>query len=76
MLSVKNKRRKQMMFVENDSIIHELYNMISCTEPLSEEYAVIFVYNEERLIQDKEHSSECIASIEKDMIINSFRKSV
>ena len=64
------------MFVENDSIIPELYKMISSMKPLSEQYAVIFVYNEESLIEDKEHSSECIPSIERDMITDSFRKSM
>lgn len=64
------------MLVEYDSKISKLYNMISCMKPLPEQYAVIFVYNEENLIEDDEHSSECITSIEKDMIIDSFRKSV
>ena len=65
-----------MMFVENDSKIPELYNMISCMKPLPKQYATIFVYNEENLIEDEEHSSECITSIEKDMITDSFRKSI
>lgn len=61
---------------KNIQSIHKLYNTIIHTEPLSSEYAVVFVYNEESLIEDIEHSSECITSIEKDMIMNSFRKSV
>ena len=64
-----------MAFIENDQNIQKLYNTIINTKLLSSEYAVIFVYNEESLIEDAEHSSECITSIEKDMIIKSFRKS-
>ena len=64
-----------MVSIENDQSIHKLYNTIIHTKPLSSEYAVVFVYNEESLIEDTEHSSECITSIERDMIINSFRKS-
>ena len=64
-----------MASIENDQSIHKLYNTIIHTKPLSSEYAVVFVYNEESLIEDTEHSSECITSIERDMIINSFRKS-
>lgn len=67
---------KKMIFTENTPKIFELYNMITHMKPLSEEYAVVFVYNEENLIEDEEHASECITSIEKNMIINSFRKSV
>lgn len=65
-----------MIFTENDKKIAKLYSMIIHKETLSQEYAVVFVYNEENLIEDEEHASECITSIEKDMIINSFRKSV
>lgn len=65
-----------MASIENDQSIHKLYNTIIHTKPLSSEYAVVFVYNEESRIEDTEHSSECITSIERDMIINSFRKSV
>lgn len=65
-----------MASIENDQSIHKLYDTIIHTKPLSSEYAVVFVYNEESLIEDTEHSSECITSIERDMIINSFRKSV
>lgn len=64
----------QMDYLENE--VHKLYNRIIQTKALSSEYAVIFVYNEDSLIEDEEHSSECVTSIEKDMIINSFRKSV
>ena len=56
--------------------INKLHDMINNTKLLPSKYAVVFVYNEESLIEDEEHSSECITSIEKDMIINSFRKSV
>ncbi|MBO5138883.1 MAG: ATP-grasp domain-containing protein [Bacilli bacterium] len=64
-----------MTFIKNDQNIYKLYNAIIHTKLLSAEYAVVFVYNEESLIDDIEHSTECITSIEKDMIINSFRKS-
>lgn len=63
-----------MASIENDQSIHKLYNTIIHTKPLSSEYAVVFVYNEESRIEDTEHSSECITSIERDMIINSFCK--
>jgi D-alanine-D-alanine ligase-like ATP-grasp enzyme len=64
-----------MNFSEHGQELNKLYNMICSTKLLSAEYAVVFVYNEAALIEDEEHSSECITSIEKDMIINSFRKS-
>jgi|GEM_PF-2722706 len=64
-----------MSYNNNNERIFELYNLISKSKLLSDEYAVVFVYNEENLIDDEEHSSECITSVEKDMIINSFRKS-
>lgn len=64
-----------MAFTENSQEIDMLYNTIITTKPLTNEYAVVFVYNEDSLIEDEEHSSECITSIEKDMIMNSFRKS-
>ena len=64
-----------MTYIEVEQSIHELYNTISHSKLLSGEYAVIFVYNEESLIEDEEHSSECVTPIERDMIINSFRKS-
>lgn len=65
-----------MTFKENNQNIYELYDIITNTEPLQSQYAVVFVYNEENFIEDTEHSSECITSIERDMIISSFRKSV
>lgn len=65
-----------MNFAKNDQTISKLYNTIIDIKPLSKEYAVVFVYNEESLIEDDEHTSECITSNEKDMIVNSFRKSV
>ncbi len=64
-----------MTYIEVEQSIHELYNTISHSKLLSGEYAVIFVYNEDSLIEDEEHSSECVTPIERDMIINSFRKS-
>ena len=64
-----------MVLFENVQNIYELYNTLIHTKPLSSDYAVVFVYNEESLIEDIEHSSECITPIERDMIINSFRKS-
>lgn len=65
-----------MNFTKNERMLSELYNMITDTRPLSRQYAVVFVYNEESLIEDEEHASECISSVEKDMIVNSFHKSV
>lgn len=65
-----------MAYIEIEQKIHKLYNIISNSKILSSEYAVVFVYNEDSLIEDEEHSSECIMPIERDMIINSFRKSV
>ena len=65
-----------MNFVEGEQMISELYGTIKDKKLLSEAYAVVFVYNEEDLIEDDEHASECITSVEKDMIINSFRRSV
>lgn len=59
-----------------DINIQTLYNLIKNTEALPSTYAIVFVYNDENSIDDEEHSSECIPSIERDMIINSFRKSV
>ena len=64
-----------MTYIETEQNIHKLYNTICHSKLLPSEYAVIFVYNEESLIEDEEHSSECITPIERDMIINSFRKS-
>lgn len=46
-----------MASIENDQSIHKLYNTIIHTKPLSSEYAVVFVYNEESRIEDTEHSS-------------------
>ena len=63
------------MITKNKQKIDTLYDLIISTKPFANECAVVFVYNEETLIDDEEHSSECITSIEKDMIINSFRKS-
>lgn len=65
----------KMMITKNKQKIDTLYDLIISTKPFANECAVVFVYNEETLIDDEEHSSECITSIEKDMIINSFRKS-
>ena len=65
-----------MMITKNKQKIDTLYDLIISIKPFADECAVVFVYNEETLIDDEEHSSECITSIEKDMIINSFRKSV
>lgn len=65
-----------MTLKKRDEKIYQLYETITHKELLSEEYAVIFVYNDEELINDNEHSSECITSIEKDMIVGSFQKSV
>lgn len=65
----------KMTYIETEQNIHKLYNIICHSKLLPSEYAVIFVYNEESLIEDEEHSSECITPIERDMIINSFRKS-
>lgn len=56
--------------------IKEIYGIIEKEKKLDQDFAVIFVYNEKNLINDKIHASECITSIEKEMIINSFRKSV
>lgn len=61
--------------MEYNQKINKLHDMINNTKLLPSKYAVVFVYNDEYLIEDEEHSSECITSIEKDMIINSFRKS-
>lgn len=69
-------REKKMNFTENERILSELYSAIKDARLLSGQYAVVFVYNEESLIEDEEHASECISSVEKDMIVNSFRRSV
>ena len=65
-----------MDYNKSEHMFLELYSTITNIKPLSQKYAVVFVYNEESLIDDEEHASECIPSVEKDMIVNSFRKSI
>lgn len=65
-----------MDYNKSEHMFLELYHTITNIKPLSQKYAVVFVYNEESLIDDEEHASECIPSVEKDMIVNSFRKSI
>lgn len=56
------------------NIIKNLYCIVKQQEKFNKNFALIFVYNSEGTIRDKEHRSECILETEKNMIVSSFRK--
>ena len=56
------------------NVIIKLYHLIKKQSKLNKEYGMIFVYNSDKTVRDKEHLSECILSAEKNMIESSFRK--
>lgn len=63
-----------IIYMESFNKIKDLYYEIQKQPKLDSTYAMIFVYNSEETIRDKEHFSECIPKTEKNMIVSSFRK--
>ncbi|UTY38078.1 ATP-grasp domain-containing protein [Allocoprobacillus halotolerans] len=56
------------------NVIIKLYHLIKKQSKLNKEYGMIFVYNSDKTVRDKEHLSECVLPAEKNMIESSFRK--
>ena len=56
--------------------LDDLYQYAIFNDKLSEDYAVLFVYNDASIIKDSIHSIECVEPLERDMILRSFSKSV